>query len=451
VPATYDLVVRAPQAVIDKRLVSAAVGVRGGTIEIVAELDARLDAAREWTLSPDEVLLPGLVDTHVHVNEPGRTEWEGFASATRAAAAGGITTLVDMPLNSIPATCDPESLRLKRDASEVAIVDVGFWGGAVPANLGSLRELRDAGVWGFKCFLLDSGVAEFPPLDGEQLERAMREIQAFDGLLLVHAEDPSSIDAAPPCHGREHSTFVASRPAIAERRAVEMVIAAAHRTGCRAHIVHLSDGQALSSLARARAAGVRITAETCPHYLTLEASEVPDGATEFKCCPPIRDAANRDALWAGLRSGLIGAIVSDHSPCTANLKHLDSGDFAEAWGGIASLQLSASVVWTAARERSFSLVELAEWMSAAPARLLGLPGKGGIRLGADADFCVFAPAETFIVDASKLHHRNAVSPYHGKSLAGVVRSTWLRGVQLTDRSTILVAPGNGRQILQEAR
>jgi allantoinase len=381
----------------------------------------------------DDVLLPGLVDTHVHVNDPGRTEWEGFAAATRAAAAGGITTLVDMPLNSLPPTTTEEHLRIKRDVARGrAHTDVGFWGGAVPGNVTDLRPLHDAGVFGFKCFLSPSGVEEFPELDQEQLAAAMAEIAGFGGLLIVHAEDPHQLAAAPQVPGPRYADFLASRPRDAENRAVEGLIALARRLGARVHVLHLSSSDALPLIAGARRAGVRITAETCPHFLTLTAEEVPDGATEFKCCPPIREAANQDALWEGLAAGTIDAIVSDHSPCTAALKRFDTGDFAAAWGGISSLQLGLPAVWTEARRRGRTLEDVARWMSAGPAGLVGLMRKGAIAPGRDADVTVLAPDETFTVDPTRLHHRNQVTAYAGRTLYGVVRSTWLRGARIAD-------------------
>ena len=328
---------------------AGCVVVRDGRI---AAVTGRADpgAAQLVELPPDRVLLPGLVDSHVHVNEPGRTEWEGFATATAAAAAGGVTTIVDMPLNSIPPTVDVGALATKRAAAAGQLaVDVAFWGGAVPGNAGELAALNAHGVVGFKCFLLPSGVDEFAPLDADGLDAAMRAIAAFDGLLIAHAEDPAVIAAAPAPQGRRFADFVASRPPEAETRAVAHLIETARRTGCRVHVVHLSSAATLPLIRAAKADGLRVTAETCPHYLTLRAADVPDGATQFKCCPPIRDAANADALWSALLDGTIDCVVSDHSPCTVAAKRLDTGDFGAAWGGIASVQLGLPVVWTEAR------------------------------------------------------------------------------------------------------
>jgi allantoinase len=420
--SALDLVIRARRIVRSTGEQAGAIGVRAGRIVAIAPYDADLGAAVDVRLADDEVLLPGLVDTHVHVNDPGRTEWEGFTTATKAAAAGGVTTIIDMPLNSIPPTCDVPALDLKRKTAQTqAYVDTGFWGGAIPGNRSDLRPLHDAGVFGFKCFLLHSGVDEFPPLDPQQLEAAMRELSSFDGLLIVHAEAEHRIGEA---GGTSYQAFLQSRPRQAENEAVAEVIELARRTGCRVHILHVSSAEVLPLIAES---GVRITAETCPHYLTFAAEEIPDGATQYKCCPPIREAANRDQLWNGLQTGAIDLIVSDHSPSTVALKHLDTGDFGTAWGGIASLQLGFPAVWTEARRRGFALTDVARWMSTAPAAHAGLAGKGRIELGSDADFCVLAPDDTFVVDARTLQHKNAITPYDGRTLTGVVRATWLRG------------------------
>lgn len=445
-----DLVIRARRVVSTAGEVARVVGVRDGRIVAVEPYDSALwsERADRVDLADDEVLLPGLVDSHVHVNDPGRTEWEGFTTATRAAAAGGITTIIDMPLNSIPPTCDVPALEVKRKTAQTqAYVDVGFWGGAIPGNVSQLQPLHEAGVFGFKCFLLHSGVDEFPPLDPAELELAMREISSFDGLLIVHAEDAHRIDTAPAAHGGSYLGFLRSRPREAEYAAVADVIGLAALTGCRVHVLHVSSADVLPLLAEARHDGVRITAETCPHYLTFTAEEIPDGATQYKCCPPIREAENRELLWEGLRDGVIDLVVSDHSPSTVDLKCLDTGDFGAAWGGIASLQLGLSAVWTQARERGFDLVDVARWMCQAPAAQAALPHKGRIEPGYDADFCVFAPDEAFLVNAATLHHKNALTPYDGRPLVGVVRSTWLRGepidIEAGPRGRLLNRGGQG--------
>jgi allantoinase len=427
---TYDLMIGARRAIVDGAERPCDLGIRDGRIAAIVEYGT-LPMAIE--LGEDVVLLPGVVDTHVHVNEPGRTEWEGFATATRAAAAGGVTTIVDMPLNSIPPTVDVAGLSAKQDAARPqAYVDVGFWGGAVPGNVGALKPLHAAGVFGFKCFLLDSGVEEFPPLDSAGVEAAMRELATFDGLLIVHAEDASTIDRAAPPDGRSYPAFLRSRPSEAEDRAIARVIELARRTGARVHLLHLSSASALPVIAAARADGVRVTVETCPHYLTFAAEEIPDGATPYKCCPPIRDAANREALWQGLADGTIDTIGSDHSPCPPDLKRLDTGDFGAAWGGIASLQLALPAIWTGARARGFSLADVVRWLAGRPAEVAGFRRKGRIELGYDADLCAFGAEETFVVEAAQLLHKHPITPYHGRRLAGVVKRTWLRGMELTE-------------------
>jgi allantoinase len=427
---TYDLVVRSRRAVLPGGTRAAAVAVSGSSIAAIEDYGTRLEAAREIDLG-DLALLPGLVDTHVHVNEPGRTEWEGFATATRAAAAGGVTTICDMPLNSVPPTTSVAALEEKRAAAAGKCwVDVAFWGGAVPGNEAALVPLHEAGVVGFKCFLLDSGAPEFPPLDAAGLRTALGTLAAVDALLIVHAENAEEIK--PLAATRDFGSFVDSRPRVSERRAIEKVISASAATGGRAHIVHLSAADCVAMISGAKAAGVRLTVETCPHYLYFAAEQVPEGATEFKSCPPIRDGYNREALWRGLEGGVIDCVVSDHSPCAPELKLAESGDFAGAWGGIASLQLGLSAVWTVARGRGRTLDDVARWMASAPAALAGLPAKGRLTVGADADMTAFDPDETWVVDPARLYHRHPVTPYAGRTLTGRVSQTWLRGTALLE-------------------
>jgi allantoinase len=421
-----DLVLRSRRVVTAGGEHPAAVSISAGRIVAVDEHGAALEAAEDVDLG-DLALLPGLVDTHVHVNEPGRTEWEGFETATRAAAAGGVTAIVDMPLNSLPPTVDVAALAVKQDAARGKIhIDVGFWGGAIPGNAAALPALHAAGVYGFKAFLADSGVPEFPPLSPDQLGEALA---AVDAQFVVHAEDPDRLHAA--VSSPAYADFLASRPPDSEHAAVATAIEVARAAGARVHILHLSAAGALPLIEAARADGLRITAETCPHYLTLSADEIPCGATEFKCCPPIRDGANADRLWAALAGGLITCVVSDHSPCTPELKRRDTGDFAAAWGGIASVQLGLPVIWTAARARGHTLADVVSWMARRPADLVGLLRKGRIAVGADADLVAFDPEASFTVDPAELHHRNPVTPYAGKVLTGVVRTTWLRGRAVT--------------------
>ncbi len=439
------------RALVAGRIRPAVVLVSEGRILDVTDPGAPFEAREHVTLADDEVLLPGLVDTHVHVNEPGRTEWEGFATATRAAAAGGVTTLVDMPLNSVPPTVDAEALELKREAARGKVhVDVGFWGGAVPGSLGRLGALHDAGVLGFKCFLVDSGVPEFPPLSWLELDRALAEVAALDGLMVVHAEDALVLAESPAPLGPSYAAFVGSRPHQAEDIAIAGLLDLAAKHRARVHVLHLSSAASLPRIAEARAEGVQVTVETCPHYLTLAAEEIPDGRTEFKCCPPIRGAANRDALWQGLRDGVLDCVVSDHSPSAPALKALDTGDLGEAWGGVASLQLGLPLIWTAARSRGITLEQVVAWMSAGPARLAGLPGKGAIRPGLDADLVVLAPDESFDVDPARLHHRHPLTPYAGARLTGVVRDVWLAGHRIVTAGEV-GADARGRLLRRDSR
>ena len=435
--STYDLVIRAAHAVLPHGRMPAAVAIADGRIVAIGPEDEPFAASVEVELPHDQVLIPGAVDTHVHINEPGRTEWEGFDSATRAARAGGVTTVIDMPLNSIPPTTTPGALETKKAAAfGKTHVNVGFWGGAVPENLGTLEELWDEGVFGFKCFLAPSGVDEFGHLDRAQLRAAMEEIAGFGGRLIVHAEDPEVLDAAAPPAGTAYAPFVASRPDAAETSAIQAVIDGVRATGVRAHILHLSSAAALPLVRAAKAEGLPLTAETCPHYLTFDAEHIPAGGTQYKCCPPIRSAANRELLWAALADGTIDFVASDHSPATADLKLAGGGDFGLAWGGIAGLQVSLAAVWTGAQARGFSLDDAVEWVSTRPAAWAGLPSKGAIQVGRDADLVAFAPTATFEVHASELAHRNPVSAFDGHALVGRAARVWLGGAESAEGSPL---------------
>lgn len=393
------------------------------------------------------LVTPGIVDSHVHINEPGRTAWEGFRTATEAAAAGGITTVVDMPLNCIPATTSRAAAEAKRASLDGQLsVDVAFWGGVVPGNAGELRGLAELGVPGAKCFLCPSGVDEFPHVGAADLDVAMPVLRDLGLVLLVHAEVPGPLERAEAAlqaekaDPRRYSTYLRSRPHGAEDEAVALVIALARKHRCPAHIVHLGSASALPLLREAQAEGVPITAETCLHYLTFAAEEIDDGATAWKCAPPIRDAANREGLWRGLEDGTIDLVVSDHSPCTPDLKRLDTGDFLGAWGGIAGLELGLSVLHTLGAERGHDTARIAAWNTAGPARLAGLTSrKGRLAAGHDADFVLWDDGAEFTVDPALLHHRHRVTPYAGRSLRGVVMSTWVRGRCAYDRATGLAS------------
>lgn len=403
----------------------ATVVVDGGRIASISSYDADADGVQ----APDTAsVLPGVVDTHVHVNEPGRTHWEGFATATRAAALGGVTTVVDMPLNSIPPTTTVAGLEAKRAAANGQLaVDVGLWGGAVPGNLADLEPLWEQGVFGFKCFLSPSGVDEFPPLDAAGFAAAMAEVARLGALMVVHAEDPAVLDASPAPPSRAYADFLLSRPDAAEVEAIARVVRVAAETGARAHVLHLSSARALDLIADARADGVPITVETCPHYLTFAADSIPDAAAQFKCCPPIRDTGNRDALWQALREGLIDVVVTDHSPATAEEKTRGDGDLQLAWGGISGLQVGFTAVAHEARRRGIDLADVARWMSTATADLVGLTHKGRIAVGADADLAVYDTASPLDVHVAELAHKNPISAYDGLRLDGRVTHTVVRG------------------------
>jgi allantoinase len=448
----HRLVLRSRRVVTPGGVLPACIRIRAGTIEAVIGHDEP-GGSTHLTDVGDDVIMPGLVDTHVHINEPGRTEWEGFQTATLAAAAGGVTTLVDMPLNNVPATTNVSALDAKRDAARGRChVDVAFWGGLVPGNTPQLESLVNAGALGFKCFLVPSGVPEFESVGEADLRAALPVLAELGVPLLVHAELPEPIAAAAPprsSDARAYATYLTSRPAHAEVAAVELLVRLCRETGAHIHIVHVAAAAALPLLHAARQEGLPVTAETCPHYLHFAAEEVFDGATELKCAPPIRGRDNRERLWAALAAGDLDMVVTDHSPCPPDRKLRGSGDFLRAWGGIASLQIGLSVVWSGARARGFGLVDVAHWMAAAPARLAGLAAaKGAIVPGHDADLVVWRPEVDCIVEPALLHHRHALTPYAGQTLAGVVETTYLRGEKIYERGAA-VGPYRGRLLAEE--
>lgn len=446
------LVVRSNRIILPEGERSAALHIRNGVIERIVEYASEDPTGAGVFNVPDLVVSPGIVDTHVHINEPGRTEWEGFDTATRAAAAGGVTTLVDMPLNSVPATTTVTSLHAKIEAARAQChVDVGFWGGVVPGNAGDLDPLVDAGVRGFKCFLVPSGVDEFPAVNESDLRIALPILARRKVPLLVHAEEPSRITH--PTHPT-YQSYLASRPPSSELEAIRLMVRLAEEFRTPVHIVHVSSTEGVEAIASAKAAWVPITAETCPHYLTFAAGDIPDGATLFKCAPPIREAAHRDALWRGLENGALDMIVTDHSPAPPALK--TPGDFVHAWGGIASLELSLAATFTSLRSQVSSLrIEtsdlsvlclLARWMSAAPAALAGLgERKGRIAVGYDADLVVWDPDVDFVVEPAQLHQRHKLTPYAGRSLFGTVLTTFVRGERVWDKGRLTRAYG-GRML-----
>ena len=435
-----DLIIRGRRVVFADHVGPASIHICEGRVTFVGGIEESTGDCEVLDVGDDALVMPGLVDTHVHINSPGRTEWEGFATATKAAAAGGVTTLIDMPLNSVPPTTTTEGLQAKLNAaSNNCYVDIGFWAGVIPGNTQQLAALHEAGAVGFKCFLVPSGVDEFAHVTEKDLLDAMPELSRLGALLIVHAELPGPIERATRTIGpaNDYSTFLSSRPREAENAAIEMLIRLSRDYGTRVHIVHLSSADGIPLLREAQAAGVRISAETCPHYLHFAAETIPNGATEFKCCPPIRELDNREELWRGLTSGTIDFVVSDHSPCPASLKLREQGDFRNAWGGIASLQLRLPVMWTEVQSRGLSLLDLTRWLCSGPAAQVGLDHrKGSIAPGFDADFVIWNPDEQFTVESSNLFHRHKVSPYIGETLRGVVQKTFLRGRKIYDGGEI---------------
>jgi allantoinase len=444
--ATNDLIVRGKRVATPDGERAVAIHVRAG---VVTALTGFSDVPGGVAIheAGDLVVMPGIVDTHVHINEPGRTEWEGFSSATRAAAAGGVTTLVEMPLNSIPATTSATAFREKLAAAAGKLwVDAGFWGGVVPGNNAELRPLWEAGVFGFKCFLAPSGVPEFEFVTKEHLRGALPELVALGASLLAHAEMPEPIEKAVAnlpknASARRYSTWLACRPRDAENEAIALLLRLSREFDGRIHIVHLSSSDAIPVLQHARNEGAKVSVETCPHYLAFTAEQIPEGATEFKCAPPIREVENREKLWEGLANGTIDLIATDHSPCAPAMKLPEEGDFLRAWGGIASLQLSLPAVWTEASARGYAVTHLAKWLCEGPARLAGLDRrKGSIAVGCDADFVIWNPDEKFRVDPAQLHHRHKITPYTGRELKGVVGTTFLRGRKIFERGEFLAGP-----------
>lgn len=450
-----DTIIRSKRVVTPLIIGPASLYIEGGKIAAIREWDD-VPAGIPLTDAGHSVVMPGNVDAHVHANEPGRTEWEGYETATKAAAAGGVTTIVDMPLNSIPPTTTLAGFEEKLAAAEgKCTVDVAFWGGVVPGNTSELAPLIERGVRGFKCFLIHSGVDEFPHVTESDLRVAMPEIARLGSVLLVHAEVAGPIDAAAASIAgldpRQYETFLRSRPRESETEAIALMIRLCRETGCRVHIVHHSSSDALPMLRAAKAEGLPMTVETCPHYLTFAAEDIEDGATHFKCCPPVRERENREKLWEAVADGTIDMIVSDHSPCTPALKLQESGDFMDAWGGIAALQFGLPVMWTNLRERGYNLADLTRLMSARPAKLAGLDSrKGRLAAGFDADVLIWNPEKKFTVVPEIIRHRHKLTPYAGMELFGVVESALVAGVSVIGNKSDSPAHQNGRLLTRAA-
>jgi allantoinase len=438
-------VIRSKRVVVPEGVKPATVHIRNGKITAVRGYDDLPSRGNVYD-AQESVVMPGLVDTHVHINEPGRTDWEGFETATRAAAAGGVTTLIDMPLNSIPATTSVTALKAKRAAARKKCwVNVGFWGGVVPGNAGELRGLHRAGVFGFKCFLVPSGVPEFENVNEADLRVALPKLAALDVPLLVHAELPGPVEEATiklaKADPRAYKTWLSSRPPAAETEAIEMVIRLAREFKVRVHIVHLSSEFSVPLIRRAKKEGLRITAETCPHYLFFASGTIQNGRTEYKCAPPVRDSRNNGRLWAALRDDTIDFVVSDHSPSPPAMKCMETGNFFQAWGGISSLQLGLPVMWTRLSRREYSLAHLVRWMCSGPAHVAGLEKqKGTIAAGYDVDIVVWNPEKRLIVRPNTLRHRHKLTPSLNQPVRGVVETTFLRGEMIYNRGRFLGAP-----------
>jgi allantoinase len=444
------LYVRGKRVLIDGKFERATLLVDGGKIVDILPYDVTL-AVGDLVHAGDAIVMPGLVDTHVHINEPGRTEWEGFATATEAALAGGITTLVDMPLNCIPATTSVPAAEEKRAAlGAQPHVNVGFWGGVIPGNAGELEGLAHFGVPGCKCFMVPSGVDEFPSVSLGDLDAVMPKMKALGLTLLAHAELQGPINEAEKAllgaDPKAYSTYLRSRPEAAEEQAIAALIDLCRKHGTRVHFVHLSSASALPMIEAAQKEGLPLSAETCLHYLTFAAEEIEEGATHFKCAPPIRAKANREALWKALERGVLSCVVSDHSPCTPALKA--GGDFMQAWGGISSLQLGLSALWTEASARGFDIAKISQWSSEAPAVLAKMgERKGRIAIGYDADLLIWDETKSAKLSASQLRHRHKVSPYVGRTLKGEVQTVIVSGVVAFNDGKVLARAGRFERVI----
>lgn len=442
---------KSTRVVMGKKLCAAIIVIKNEKISQILSYDETLNSNIPLEDVGDKIIAPGLVDSHVHINEPGRTEWEGFNSATQSAAAGGITTVIDMPLNCTPVTTTAAALQQKLDALQGKLwIDCGFWGGVVPENLDQLDELIQAGVLGVKSFTIHSGIDDFPQVKEKHIRRAIQVLAKYNVPYLIHAELDKE-NKAPPEIGDKYQSFLKSRPKSWENDAIDMLIALATEAKAegvkgKIHIVHLSSGEAIQAIQQAQQIGLPLTAETCPHYLTLFAENIADGKTVFKCCPPIREDANRQELWQGLSDGIIEFIVSDHSPCTPQLKHIESGDLEHAWGGISSLQFGLSIIWSEAQQRGYSLPQVFDWMATRPAIFAGLTNKGKISEGYDADLIVFDEQKKYVIKAEIIKYRHKITPYEGRQVSGVIERTYVRGTLVYADGELLGAP-RGKTLL----
>lgn len=440
----FDLILKGNKILTPEGLKKAFVLISDGRImNIVPELPDTLPV----TDIGDKILMPGITDPHVHINEPGRTSWEGFETATLSAITGGITTLVDMPLNSSPVTTTVQAFREKLRATERQLhTNCGFWGGIVPGNAHEIKGLIKEGVLGFKAFLTHSGIDDFPNVTAEDLEKVMPVIAAHNLPLLVHCEITPPGYRYTVTDPRSYQQYLSGRPPSWEHTAIGLMVDLCRKYRCRVHIVHLSSAASLDQIAKAKEEGLPLTVETAQHYLYFNAEDIEDGQTAFKCAPPIRERENNLRLWEALKTGLIDFVATDHSPAPPDLKQLESGNFTKAWGGIASLQLALPVLWTAARKHGCSPEQIAQWLCERPAYLAGTyQAKGKIAAGYDADLVVWDPGTSFAVTADKLHHKNKVTPYLNKTLYGVTEQTYLKGVKVADEG-VCIHPHQGNII-----
>ncbi len=438
---TKKLAIISDHIVTPNGVISGCLIVKDGKI---TEIDEFLpgDFDGEIEMAKDLFIMPGLIDPHVHINEPGRTQWEGFETATTAAAASGITLLVDMPLNSSPVTTNVTNFKLKLEAAKDKLnVNVGFWGGVIPGNGNELEDLLKAGVLGLKAFLTHSGIDDFPNAERTDLKNALQILKKYNRPLLVHCElteDHPGISEHKN-NPNDYMSYLRSRPKEWENKAIEMMIELCRETGAHVHIVHLSSAEALPMIAKAKAEGLNLTVETAQHYLTMNAEDIPNGETIYKCAPPIRERENNNKLWDALKSGLIDFVATDHSPAPPDLKEISSGDLSKAWGGIAGLQFALCSLWTEAKRRNFSVEDIAKWLSASPADFLGLSNKGKLENGADADFFIWDPNGTTTFSSEEIHHRHKVSPYSGKPFAGKVHKTFINGELIYENNKLINA------------
>ena len=408
-------------------------------LDVVAELPIDFDGTIEDV--GNSVIMPGLIDCHVHINEPGRTDWEGFDTATKAAAAGGIASLIEMPLNASPVTTTAENFKIKLDAAENKLhVNCGFWGGVVPDNYDDLEALLQSGVFGLKAFLTHSGIDDFPNTNAEHLRKALLLLKKYNKPLLVHCEldaenrDSILLEQNP----RSYQAYLKSRPKAWENNAVKLMIDLCRETNSHVHLVHISSSEALPLIRAAKEEGLPLTAETCPQYLFFNAEDIADGATAFKCAPPIREKENNEKLWEALKDGTLDFIVTDHSPASPELKEIESGNFKKAWGGIAGLQFLLPVVWTAAKERGFSLEQISKLLCGNIANFLRInSSKGKLQKNFDADITIWNPEQKFIVEPSMIQHRHKITPYLNLELTGVIEQTFVNGNKVFDKGNFI--------------